>query len=139
MTIRIQLEGLGRRLREERERLGFSQDRFADKAGVTRASQSRYEAGRFMPPLDYLDRLARDGLDILYVISARKGDDCVFVENQALFGRAVEAVNDMMARHNVRPPASFRGQAVLHVQTLMAEGRAGADQLSLDDLLAPSS
>lgn len=60
---------IGRRLREERERLAETQADFAARVQCDRKSQVNYEAGTRAPSADYLARAADIGVDVLYVIT----------------------------------------------------------------------
>ena len=59
----------GERLREERERLGWTQVDAADTAGIRREMWGRYERGVAAPGADVLQALARSGVDIMYLLS----------------------------------------------------------------------
>ncbi|EKD4648753.1 TPA: transcriptional regulator [Escherichia coli] len=59
---------IGRRLREERERLGLSQVAMSDMGGVKKLTQLRYEKGDSFPDAAYLAALSRFGLDVQYVV-----------------------------------------------------------------------
>ncbi len=61
----------GQRLREERLRLGLSQDQLAEIGGVQRRTQHNYEKGERAPDGVYLAKIAGVGADILYVLTAR--------------------------------------------------------------------
>lgn len=63
------MNGIGPRLREERERLGMTQRVFGDIGGVEPNAQGKYESGERTPRLDYLAALATRGVDALYVLS----------------------------------------------------------------------
>ncbi|NIE77951.1 helix-turn-helix domain-containing protein [Pantoea sp. Tr-811] len=63
------MNGLGPRLREERERLGMTQRVFGDIGGVEPNAQGKYESGERTPRVDYLAALAAKGVDALYVLS----------------------------------------------------------------------
>lgn len=71
-------EGIGERLRTERVRLGLKQEDFAEAVkrlgakGVTRQSQSLYEAGRRVPDAHYLQAVASLGVDVQYVVTGRR-------------------------------------------------------------------
>ena len=60
---------IGERLREERERLDFSQSALADIAGVKRNAQGNYERGERLPDVAYLAAAAGVGVDIKYVVT----------------------------------------------------------------------
>lgn len=65
---------LGERLREERERLGLSQAEFAEKVGVHRNTQVRYESGKRQPDSDYMAQIQDLGVDAGYLIFGRRTD-----------------------------------------------------------------
>ena len=69
------MDGFGVRLREERERLGFSQAEFAAMAGQGTQSQSRYEAEKRTPDSTYLTKIASCGADILYLLTGERLSD----------------------------------------------------------------
>ena len=56
------------RLREERERLGFSQAKFAAACGIGKTAQYTYEAGERTPDASYLEAAGRLGVDVWYVV-----------------------------------------------------------------------
>jgi transcriptional regulator with XRE-family HTH domain len=60
------------RLREERVRLGVTQDTLATAGGVQRRAQANYEAGERAPDVSYLAGVAKHGVDVLYVITGRR-------------------------------------------------------------------
>lgn len=64
--------GIGRRLREERERLSLSQELMGDAAGVRKQAQLKYEKGERHPDAAYLERLATIGVDVLYVLTGER-------------------------------------------------------------------
>lgn len=69
------MSGLGKRLAEERKRLGLSQSAFADLVGVSFSSQRRYEDGRSAPDTGYLDSLRKHGVDADFVLSGDTHSD----------------------------------------------------------------
>lgn len=58
------------RLRQERERLGLSQEEFARRLGVTRVTQSNYENGLREPGLSYLTAFSLNGGNLLFLLLA---------------------------------------------------------------------
>lgn len=60
---------IGHRLREERERLGFSQPALAGLAETTKKSQIDYEKGISFPKANYFEVIARAGADIQYIVT----------------------------------------------------------------------
>ncbi len=63
---------IGTRLKEERLRLGMSQQVFGARGGVVRTAQTNYEQGNRMPDAKYLGAVAALGVDVLYVITGRR-------------------------------------------------------------------
>lgn len=70
--VRVHRQGwamaIGDRLREERERLRLTQADFAEKAGIHRNTQARYEASRREPDSGYIETLRALGVDVDYVL-----------------------------------------------------------------------
>lgn len=62
------------RLKEERLRLGLSQEEFASRAGVSKRAQVNYEKGERSPQADYLVALDGAGVDTHYVLTGRRRD-----------------------------------------------------------------
>lgn len=65
-------ELIGVRLREERERLGLSQEDFAAIGGASRRSQIDWEQGKFVPNVEFLAAVAGEGVDVLYVLTGQR-------------------------------------------------------------------
>jgi transcriptional regulator with XRE-family HTH domain len=64
----------GSRLAEERKRLGLKQAEFAEQAGTDVPKQSLYENDRRELRAAYLSRIAAAGVDVLYVLTGRRGE-----------------------------------------------------------------
>lgn len=64
----------GKRLAEERKRLGLKQAEFADLVGTDVPKQSLYENDRRELRADYLARLAEAGIDIVYILTGRRNE-----------------------------------------------------------------
>jgi transcriptional regulator with XRE-family HTH domain len=67
-----QLNTIGERLREERERLGLSQPAFAEVGGVQKRAQINYEKDERHPDAAYLAAVAAAGVDVLYVLTGQR-------------------------------------------------------------------
>ena len=65
------MDGIGRRLREERVRLGYTQAAFAALGGVLVNAQGKYERGLRSPSALYLARLAEIDVDVIYILTGR--------------------------------------------------------------------
>lgn len=63
---------IGNRLKEERTRLGYSQEEFAEVASITRRPYAEWESGRTSPTAAQLAALASIGLDVLYVVLGQR-------------------------------------------------------------------
>lgn len=60
---------IGKRLKEEREKLGFNQTAFAAIGGVGRKSQFNYEDDERRPDAEYLAAISVVGADVRYIIT----------------------------------------------------------------------
>lgn len=65
------MRSFGRRLHEERTRLGLSQEHFAEIGGVKRSSQHLYEKDVRNPDAAYLVKIHAAGADVGYLITGR--------------------------------------------------------------------
>lgn len=63
---------MGERIKEERERLGFSQTEFAALVDATRKTLFNWESGAASPNASALAEWAGVGLDVLYVVTGRR-------------------------------------------------------------------
>jgi transcriptional regulator with XRE-family HTH domain len=64
----MQVDNIGKRLREERERLGLSQEAFGALGGVKKLTQLKYEKGERTPTLAYLEGLRAHDVDVDYIL-----------------------------------------------------------------------
>lgn len=70
------MSDFGSRLKEERERLGLSQQAFAKECGVGKTAQYTYEKGERDPSVSYLEAAEKLGVDTSYVVTGvRAGKD----------------------------------------------------------------
>ena len=63
---------LGNRIKEERERLGLTQDGFCAIAGCGRRTLVEWEAGNTSPKAEQLEVLAEHGVDVYYVLTGQR-------------------------------------------------------------------
>jgi transcriptional regulator with XRE-family HTH domain len=84
----------GVRLAEERKRLGLKQAEFAQRVGTDVPKQSLYENDRRELRADYLARLAEAEVDVLYVLTGRRGEGL----------RLTERANDLINAYVALPP-----------------------------------
>jgi transcriptional regulator with XRE-family HTH domain len=66
------MDAIGVRLKQERDRLGLSQDEVCTAAGINRRSQSNYENSVRSPDAAYLASISKLGIDVGYVITGRR-------------------------------------------------------------------
>lgn len=74
---------IGDRLREERERLGMSQDGLGAVGGVTGRAQRNYERGDRELGVGYLAAIAVAGVDVLYVVTGKRSTSVKAVQISA--------------------------------------------------------
>jgi transcriptional regulator with XRE-family HTH domain len=77
------MKDLGTRLKNERKRLGLSQQEFGAIGGVEANAQGKYENGERIPRSDYLAAVGQKGVDILYVITGERTPLTVDALNEA--------------------------------------------------------
>ena len=65
-------DGVGERLREERERLGLNQTDFGGLLGVSRGTQKNYELGANSLDLRYVSALVEHHVDAGYVLTGER-------------------------------------------------------------------
>lgn len=66
---------INERIKEERVRLGLSQATFAQKAGIHRNTQIKYESGERYPDSEYIDSIGNIGVDVFYIFRGVKSED----------------------------------------------------------------
>lgn len=69
---------IGKRLREERKRLRYDQEEFSAIGGVGKQAQSKYENGKSMPSVGYLQKIGEVGADIIFIVSGVKADGTIY-------------------------------------------------------------
>lgn len=107
---------LGNRLREERERLGFSQPKFGELMSTTKQTVFAWETDRTSPTAVQLAALAAAGVDVLYVLMGARGGVVLKPEEAALLDNfrhcppeardAIKATSDLLAQSKVKKKAS---------------------------------
>lgn len=86
MTHINHMDSIGRRLKEERKRLGYNQTDFASQGGVQKNAQSNYESDVRQPDAGYLAAIAAVGVDIAYVVTGSRSGAALSAEENALLG-----------------------------------------------------
>lgn len=78
---------IGVRLKEERERLGFTQPAFGAIGGVQKLAQLNYEKGERFPGADYLAAVAKVGADVQYIVTGTRCPGALSGDEDELVGR----------------------------------------------------
>jgi transcriptional regulator with XRE-family HTH domain len=65
-------EEIGNRLKQERNRLGLTQDDLATHLGIAKRTLAGYEAGTSDIGATVLDRAGRLGFDVLYLVAGER-------------------------------------------------------------------
>ena len=104
------------RLREERKKLHLTQAELAEKAGVTKKAQGDYEKERQPQFAGYLEALAREGLDVAYILTGDRGGAVLTPEEKELL--------------RLDRGASLPGKAAA-IAALTAGGQPGAPRQSV--------
>lgn len=122
------LPGLGKRLREERERLSLTQEQLANQLGITRRTIINHEGEAFPIPLEYLDQLGKLGADCHFLLFG----DRVVTPDPAILGQALEWAQVVCEDPKGSPfsankSAKFVSAAYVYLATegLSAKGQAG--------------
>lgn len=90
-------------LKEERKRLGFNQERFAESAGVSRRAYAEWESGKTSPTAVQLAALQGIGADVQYiVIGERRSAPVTPGVDFALVVRIASLVESALTKHRAR-------------------------------------
>jgi len=99
------------RLKEERLRLGLTQDELAAQVGVSKRSYCAYESGDTSPSAKLLAALVGMGCDVAYLLTGERlpGTPALTPEESALLDnfrhsppaarKAIKATSDLLAQH----------------------------------------
>ncbi|MDO8890220.1 MAG: helix-turn-helix transcriptional regulator [Sulfurimicrobium sp.] len=115
---------IGERLKEERERLGHSQEVFAREAGVHRNTQAKYEKGEGVPDANYLAAIESLAADIEYIVTGEKNkwysSEEVLQRESDLIYFIVEEMENSLAQLNKKLSPSKKAEVV---STLYRSGK----------------
>jgi transcriptional regulator with XRE-family HTH domain len=120
---------IGKRLLEERERMGLNQADFASIGGSTRKTQYNYEVGERVPDGAFLAAIAAAGADINYILTGNR------TPSVAPLPDTLNADEAQLLRH-YRQLASAADQAAVR-RMLALTDQTGAPQPAPDGALAP--
>ncbi|MFK7089316.1 helix-turn-helix transcriptional regulator [Chromobacterium violaceum] len=97
---------IGDRLREERIRLGYTQQDGAKLADVGYTTYMAYEAGRSYPNAESLNLLHLNGFDVLYVVTGVRNGAALSNEDSSLLAR-IHQLDDKARRAWLASTQSF--------------------------------
>lgn len=101
---------VGKRLVEERTRLEMSQEALAGEGGVTKRAQIRYEQDERSPDVDYLQGIAKGGVDVGYVITGERRLPVHGSEREQAM--LIKAIEDVAHKAGLALPAGGAEQVV---------------------------
>ena len=109
----------GKRIREERGRLGLSQSALAEIGRVSKATQIAYEADNSSPSLVYMDRITSVGVDWIYVVSGvRQIDVEMDGINWPLIRELVKDIGVWQREQGVELPEGERIERIEHLRAI---------------------
>ena len=71
----VQYMEIAERLKEERLRMGVTQDQMAEIGGVAKRTYCNYEAGERVPDAAYLSGIGKEGADLVYILTGKRVSD----------------------------------------------------------------
>lgn len=97
---------IGARLKEERERLGYNQTKFAALAQASKHSQIDWESDKSAPNARYLAEIQKAGADVLYIITNERRSAPAGAFRPAVLRQVIEGIEiTLVARRSKLPPA----------------------------------
>jgi len=109
---------IGARLQEERNRLGMTQDAFAELAMTKKRTLASWEGGATFPNANHLAVLEENGVDTHYVISGTRSKNNVVAEKKSGYSITQKGITE---QHLVDGLKSFLNEAVIYGNLVMPE------------------
>lgn len=131
------LPDLGRRLRQERDRLSLTQDQVASAIGVSKGTYYTYEKDMYTPSIDSLSKLAELGMDLYFILF---GTPLESVYAPALpldvFHRARQSIKEHVLRQGGKIDAEsldvlLMGVALAHTPSTTSKNTTGSRKSQL--------
>jgi transcriptional regulator with XRE-family HTH domain len=116
----------GRRLREERERLGLSQTAFAAIGLASKGSQILYEKGKPCPS-NYLSAIAAHGADVLYILTGRREQPAL--EDIKTLTAAIEVIEEALAKRRAALPPGKKAEVVALAYDILKGDAQGQEKV----------
>ncbi|MGB6095194.1 MAG: helix-turn-helix transcriptional regulator [Comamonas thiooxydans] len=117
---------IGTRLKEERQRLRLTQQTIADLTLVTKVTQIKYELGTTMPNASYLALFAKEGADVLYILTGRHTPEVRQIDKGTVVLEAEEAA--LLDNYRSATPtgqATIRQVGVALTELVAKRGQSG--------------
>jgi len=102
-TTQAEQSTVGKRLKEERQRLNMSQDAFGKAGGVGKGAQINYESDARSPDTAYLQGIDAAGADVLYVVTGHRRIDLAATPQER--NLLEQAISYVMHRTDADEPA----------------------------------
>jgi len=116
----------GRRLREERERLGLSQTAFAAIGLASKGSQILYEKGKPCPS-NYLSAIAAHGADVLYILTGRREQPAL--EDIKTLTAAIEVIEEALAKRRATMPPAKKAEVIALAYDILKGDAQGQEKV----------
>jgi transcriptional regulator with XRE-family HTH domain len=116
----------GRRLREERERLGLSQTAFAAIGLVSKGSQILYEKGKPCPS-NYLSAIAAHGADVLYILTGRREQPAL--DDIKTLTAAIEIIEEALAKRRATLPPAKKAEVIALAYDILKGDAQGEEKV----------
>ena len=90
------------RIKEERRRLGLTQQQFADGLNISRSALTFYETARTVPDANFFSRAISNGVDIRYIlVGERSAEAASYMLDWDLFGQIFVDIRQWCSENNV--------------------------------------
>lgn len=122
---------IGKRLKEERDRLGLSQQKLSEATGATTRTHIAWEKGEQSPNAAYLATMDSVGIDVGYVITGKQTiNEHNLQQELNNFSIAWEAIVSALQEANKVLPADQIRRAAEALYRAVKEGEGAAQPLA---------
>lgn len=126
---------IGARIREERKRLGLTQQQFADGLSMSRSGLALYETDRTVPDFNFGRRAKENGVDAWYIMTGERGSTAAAqLFDWALFTGIVSGIRSWCADEQLELSIE-KEMAVARVLYKHFSVRGLVDQDVMNDML----
>lgn len=121
------MPGWGHRLREERMRLGMSQDQLGTIARQSRKSVLRYESEERAPDAPFLEAIAAHGADVLYILTGRREQPAL--EDIKTLTAAIEIIEEALAKRRATLPPAKKAEVIALAYDILKGDAQGQEKV----------